>query len=69
MQDEILEFLKRNSGEKFSIKELQIFLGIEKSIYPNIKKLVKEDCINWEEVIGKDRRHTYSVYWYKEAII
>ena len=66
-QQEILSFLKRYPGERFSIKELQVYLDIEKSIYPNIKKLVDEKQIEFAEVIGKDKRNTYSVYYYKEV--
>ena len=65
-QDCILSFLKRYEGERFSIKEMQKYLNIEKSIYPNIKKLVDEGLIEFTEVIGKDKRNTYSVYFFKK---
>lgn len=63
MQEKILEFLNANRGEKYSIGELSLYLTIKKSIYTNIKKLLKNGDIQTQEVIGKDKRHTYSIYY------
>ncbi|MEK6884444.1 MAG: hypothetical protein AABY22_32730 [Nanoarchaeota archaeon] len=68
-QERLLEFLQKHKEEKFTAKELQFFLDLGKSIYPNLKKLIDDPSCNiyYKVRISKDRkRYKEFVYYYEE---
>jgi len=69
-QQQVLDYLRRYPGEKFSAKELQFWLGLNKSIYPNLKGLAKDKLsgVKWDIRISNDsKRKKEFIYYYWET--
>ena len=79
-QERIMEFLKKQSPEKFTAREMHLLLGIGRSIYPNLRKLKKEadrlkaiglnspfkyDLLITRNSLGKETMA--KIYWYEDG--
>ena len=65
-QDEILRFLQAQEGIAYPINIIQDWLGMGRSIYPEIKKLVRAREVNSMVEIGRDKRFSRTLYWVGE---
>ena len=66
-QEEVIEFLKKNEGEKFTAEKLGKWIGLGMSIYPDLRKLRKDKLSGIKFGIKLKGANNYKefYYWYE----